>query len=122
MKMCNIVNATTNAWILGRKEPVLLVVNYAMLNKDEDEKESLIILFELIRHGIKVDLTPKKFGDAGGMRIENEDILFEWDGKKLYLKIVKLDKEYLEELEVFELNTLSLDMVWEPSIIRRKKK
>eukprot|EP00957_Ditylum_brightwellii_P200629 15294270-Ditylum_brightwellii.AAC.1 len=63
----------------GRREPVLLVVNYTTLNKYEDGKESLIVLFEFMRHGIRVDLILKQFGGDGGMRIKNEDILFKWD-------------------------------------------
>eukprot|EP00957_Ditylum_brightwellii_P127214 9699845-Ditylum_brightwellii.AAC.1 len=63
MKTHGVVNATTKAWILGRKEPILMVVNYVALNDDDDENESLIVPFEMMRHGISVDLTPKQFGE-----------------------------------------------------------
>eukprot|EP00957_Ditylum_brightwellii_P020453 1541916-Ditylum_brightwellii.AAC.1 len=55
---CQIVNAATKAYIPNRELPVIFVINYATLNDDKDESESLIVPFEMMRHGIAVDLTP----------------------------------------------------------------
>eukprot|EP00957_Ditylum_brightwellii_P159630 12151368-Ditylum_brightwellii.AAC.1 len=122
MKTCDVVNATTKAWIPGRKKPILMVVNYATLNDDDDRNESLIIPFEMMRHGISIDLIPKQFGGEGGMMVEDEEIPFKWNGEQLFLKLAKPNEGELEELEIFELNTLSPDMTLKPATCRRKKK
>eukprot|EP00957_Ditylum_brightwellii_P139959 10664765-Ditylum_brightwellii.AAC.2 len=96
MKTYDVVNIITKAWIPGRKEPILLAVNYATLNDDGDENESLIVPFEMMRHGISIDLIPKQFGGEGGMMVEDEDIPFKWDGGELFLKIAKPNEGELE--------------------------
>eukprot|EP00957_Ditylum_brightwellii_P190081 14470779-Ditylum_brightwellii.AAC.1 len=69
-RICPIVNAATNATFPGRDEPVILILNPATLINDENESESLLVPFELMRHGIKVDLTSQNMGGVGAMYIE----------------------------------------------------
>ena len=64
---CPIVNAITKAYIAGKPDPVILVVNYATLVDDDDEKESLLVPFEMMAHGLTVDMRPRKYGGTCGM-------------------------------------------------------
>eukprot|EP00957_Ditylum_brightwellii_P117595 8968823-Ditylum_brightwellii.AAC.1 len=66
-----------------------------------------------MRHDIRVDLTPKPLGEKGEVVIEEEEIPFEWDDEKLYLRIAKLNEGDLEELEFFELSSKIPDMAFE---------
>eukprot|EP00957_Ditylum_brightwellii_P121437 9261458-Ditylum_brightwellii.AAC.1 len=47
---------------------------------------------------------------------------FEWDDEKLFWKISRSNKEDLESLETFELNSPIYDMAMETGTCRRKKK
>lgn len=104
-KQCSVVNAITKVTIPGRQVPVLFVVNYASLIEDEDENESLIVPFDMMRHGIVLDLNPPQHGGSCGMHHEEEFLPFQYDEEKLYFNISKPSKEDLEELECFELNS-----------------
>eukprot|EP00957_Ditylum_brightwellii_P052702 3995163-Ditylum_brightwellii.AAC.1 len=84
--------------------------------------ESLVVPFELMQHGIKVDLTPHNLGGAGAMYIEDEYMPFEWDKEKLFIRIEKPNDSDIGELEVYELNFPSHDMAFEQGTARRKKK
>eukprot|EP00957_Ditylum_brightwellii_P171080 13023955-Ditylum_brightwellii.AAC.1 len=88
-KLCSIVNAAKKAWINERDEPVILILNHATLIEDPNEKESLMVPFELMRHGVKMDLTPRNLGGEGAMFVDEEYMPFNWDEEKLYLKICK---------------------------------
>ena len=57
--LCKVVNALTKASIPHKEEPVLLAVNYATLVEDPNKTESLIVLFNLMAHGVKVNLVPE---------------------------------------------------------------
>ena len=76
--MYPIVNAITKVEIQGKDLPVLFVINYATLLDDPTEKESLCVPFDLMRHGIKVDLTPTTLGGDGGIKVEDQ--FFPFDG------------------------------------------
>eukprot|EP00957_Ditylum_brightwellii_P041442 3138157-Ditylum_brightwellii.AAC.1 len=75
-----------------------------------------------MRHGIKVDLTPRNLGGIGAMHIEEEYMRFEWNNKKLFVKIEKLNEDELGELEMYELNSLISDVAFDIGTARRKKK
>eukprot|EP00957_Ditylum_brightwellii_P038535 2912562-Ditylum_brightwellii.AAC.1 len=64
-QLCLIVNAATKAWVPEREEVGIFVLNHATLIKDEEEAESRLVLFELMQHGIKVDLIPPNVGGVG---------------------------------------------------------
>ena len=89
----------------GREEPVMIRMNYATLIKDEDEEESLCVPFEMMRHGIKTNLTPMTLGETGWIQFYEEYLRFEFNGEKLYWEIKKLSKLDLDTLEFFELNS-----------------
>ena len=104
-KICPIVNAVTKAFIPKSDVPILLTINYATLIDDPDEHESLCVPFDLMRHGIKVDLTPTSFGGEGGLQIEDQFLPFEFDQEKLFFKISKPTQDDLDSLEWFELTS-----------------
>eukprot|EP00957_Ditylum_brightwellii_P202325 15329661-Ditylum_brightwellii.AAC.1 len=109
-KTCRIVNAAKKAYIPGREMLIIVLLYYATLNEDENENESLVVPFEMMKHGIHVDLVPKKLGGEGKICVDEECIPFEWDDKKLFWKISKPNEEDLESLEKFELNSPIHDM------------
>ena len=102
---CSVVNAVTKATLPGRDIPVLFVVNFATLIKDGNEDESLLIPFDVMKHGGLVDSTPVQFGGVCGMTIDHEFFPFQWDDEKLFINISKPDDEDLTNLEWFELNS-----------------
>eukprot|EP00957_Ditylum_brightwellii_P158229 12044351-Ditylum_brightwellii.AAC.1 len=59
---CAIINAATKAWTKDRDILVIFILNYAALNEDPEERESLVVPFEIMRHGIEIDLTPACLG------------------------------------------------------------
>ena len=121
-RTCAIVNAATKAWIKDRDIPVILILNYATLNEDPEERESLVVPFEMMRHGIETDLTPVGLGGTGSMVLQDEEFPFEWDKEKLFIRISKPDEGDLEELEIIELNSPVPDMAMDMNSIRRGRK
>jgi hypothetical protein len=115
---CAVVNAVTKATIPGRMEPVLFEVNYATLIADENEYESLVVPFELMKHGIQVDMTPQKYGGAGAITVDGERLPYKFDDEKMYWVIERPTRDDLDTLKWVELNppTLLGDK------IRRRKK
>jgi hypothetical protein len=53
---CTVVNAVTKVKIAGRMDPAVFEVNSALSIKDEDEFESLLVPFEILKHGLKVNI------------------------------------------------------------------
>jgi hypothetical protein len=104
-KICPIVHAITKAKIPGRNEPVLFGLNYATLVDDPTEHESLVVPFDMMRHGIPMDMTPATLGGTGGMTIDDEFFPFEFDEEKLFWEISKPNREELDTLEFFELTS-----------------
>ena len=109
---CPIVNGITKATIKGRTDPVLLGINYATLIEDENENESLCQPFDVMKHGVKVDLVPKHLGGTGGMIIQGEDVeesflAFDWEEEEnlVFLDITKPTQEEIDTLEYFELTS-----------------
>ena len=77
------VNAITKIHVKGREQPVLLLYNHVTLLDDPEEKESLCVPFSLMVHGIKVDLTPEKYGGRGSIVVDGEELPLDFDGEKL---------------------------------------
>ena len=69
---CDVVNAVTKVTIAGREEPVIFEVNSATLIEDNNEFESLLVPFEMMKHGIQVDMTPLKYGGKGAIVVDGE--------------------------------------------------
>eukprot|EP00957_Ditylum_brightwellii_P063868 4846203-Ditylum_brightwellii.AAC.1 len=76
----------------------------------------------MMKHGIHVDLVPKKLGGEGAIYIDEEHIPFEWDDEKFFWKTSKPNEEDLESLETFELNLPIHDMALETGTCHRKRK
>eukprot|EP00957_Ditylum_brightwellii_P055289 4190540-Ditylum_brightwellii.AAC.1 len=72
----------------------------------------------MMRHGIEIDLTPVCSGGKGTMIIHDEEFPYEWDEKKLFIKISKPNEGDLEELEIIELNSPVPDMAVDMNLIR----
>ena len=81
---CIVVNAITKVKIPGRDEPMIFEVNYATLVQDENEFESLVVPFEMMQHGIKVDMTPTKYGGTGGITVDGDILPYRFDQEKLF--------------------------------------
>eukprot|EP00957_Ditylum_brightwellii_P115837 8836511-Ditylum_brightwellii.AAC.1 len=56
------------------------------------------------------------------MVLQDEELLFEWDEEKLFIRISKPDEGGLEELEIIELNSPEPDIAMNINSIRRGKK
>eukprot|EP00957_Ditylum_brightwellii_P059756 4536488-Ditylum_brightwellii.AAC.1 len=67
-----------------------------MLNDDSNEKESLVVPFEMMKNRICVDLVPKKLGGERKIYVDEEDMPIEWDNEKLFWKISRPNEEDLE--------------------------
>jgi hypothetical protein len=104
-KVCPIVNAATKATILGRESPVIFIIIYATLVEDSQENKSLYVPFDMMRHGVKMDLTPGKFGGEGGMRDEDEFFPFNFDDEKLFFEIERPTPEDMETYNWYELTS-----------------
>ena len=85
---CPIVNAITKDSLKDGKE-ILILMNHATLLKDNDERESLEVPYDMMRHGVMVDISPTIYGGKQGMTIEGEHFPWEYDHEKCYLKIDK---------------------------------
>jgi hypothetical protein len=105
---CAVVNAVTKVQIPGRMDQVIFEVNYATLIKDEHEYESLLVPFEMMRHGVKVDMVLPKYGGTGSISINDESLTFLFDDEKLYWEISKPSQDDLDTLKWFELNPPAL--------------
>ena len=73
-KICQIFNAVTKAFTLGRDHQIVFVVHYIALIDDSDENEYLIVPLDMMRQGVKCDLTPQKLGGEDGMIVNDEYI------------------------------------------------
>eukprot|EP00957_Ditylum_brightwellii_P040904 3097006-Ditylum_brightwellii.AAC.1 len=71
-KTCQIINAATEAYTPGREMPITVLLYYATLNEDKNENESLVVPFEMMKHGIHVDLVPEKLGGEGKICADEE--------------------------------------------------
>jgi hypothetical protein len=83
LQECKVVNAITKVTIPGQEEPVIFKVNYATLVMDNTEYESLVVPFDMMKHGIKVDMVPPKYGGTGGITVDAEFLPYCFDNEKL---------------------------------------
>ena len=58
-------------------------MNYVTLGKDTNENESLCQPFNLMAHGIYVNIIPESYGEKQGLTIEDTFIPFEFDCEKV---------------------------------------
>ena len=116
---CAVVNAITKVQLPGRDEPVIFEVNYATLVADEAEFESLVVPFDMMKHGIKVDMTPRQYGGTGGITVDGELLPYRFDHEKLFWDISKPTRDDMDTLKWIELNPPAL--LGEERIRRRKK-
>jgi hypothetical protein len=75
---------------------------------DEDEYESLLVPFEMMKHGVQVDMIPPKYGGTGSITIDDKLLPFLFNDEKLYWKILKPTQGDLDVLKWFELNPPAL--------------
>jgi len=122
-QVLSVVNAVMKAYIEGRDKPVLFVMHYATLVVDENEKESLHVPFQSMRHGIKFDLIPKIHGGKCNMAIEQEEFPIKFDGEKIFFNIEKPTQEELDRYDCYELTSeAEMSKIWEQRVRRKSKK
>ena len=61
----------------------------------------------MTKHGAIVDMKPRNMGDYGGLYVDKEYIPFLWDNKNIYNNTEKPTGEELEELYIFDINSLT---------------
>ena len=59
----------SKAWIKGRYQSVLIVINYATMLDDSDETESLAVSFDIMKYGSAVDMKPSNLCGYGGLYV-----------------------------------------------------
>lgn len=118
------VNAVTKAYIKGRNEPILFLMNYATMITDPEETESLHVPFQSMKHGIKFDMTPGTLGGTGSMYMNDERFPMQYDGEKLYFSISKPTEKDIELYECYELSSPIPPSIVKPRIghPRRERK
>jgi hypothetical protein len=88
------------------------------LIKDEDEFESLLIPFEMMNYGVKIDMIPPKYGGTGSISVDGKTLPFMFDDEKLYWEISMPTRDDMDTLKWFELNPPAL---LGETLIRRRK-
>jgi hypothetical protein len=63
---------------------------------DNDEYESSVLPFDMMKHGIKVDMVPPRYGGAGGITVEGELIPYCFNDEKLYSHISKPTQDNMD--------------------------
>jgi hypothetical protein len=102
-----VVNTVTKVEIPG-EDLVIFEVHYATLIKDEDEFESLLVPFEIMKHAVKIDMIPPKYGGTGSILVDGETLPFMFDNEKLYWEISMPTCDDMDTLKWFELNPPAL--------------
>jgi hypothetical protein len=83
---CWVVNGITKVNVPGQEYPLIFKVNYATLVDNNEEYESLVP-FDRMKHGIKVDMVPPKYGGTGGITVEGEMLPYCFENEKVYWHI-----------------------------------
>ena len=105
-----IVNAVTCVDIPSQ-ESFLLMMNQSCYYDDEEQDESLCLPFQAMQHGVTFNLTPHTRTTTDGKRgtqqiiLTENDIPFEFDGRKLFLNIRRPSNKELELLLSYELTS-----------------
>lgn len=102
--VCQVVNAITKVTLPDGKEN-LFVANNTTLLEDKTERESLAVPYDMMRHGIRVDIVSLKHGGRQGIWVENEYFALHYDEEKTYFTITKPTAEEMDQLEAFELTS-----------------
>ena len=76
-----VVHSVAKATLEDGRE-MLFIMSYSTLIEDDRQNESLCIPFEMMRHGISVDLTPKIHGETQCMHVKRVLIPFYYDMEK----------------------------------------
>jgi hypothetical protein len=95
---CAVGNAVTKVVIPGRMDPVIFKVNSATLIEAENEFESLVVPFDMMKHGVQIDMVPTKYGGMGKVKIDDERLPYVFDDEKWYWKIEKLTRDHMDTL------------------------
>jgi hypothetical protein len=100
---CAVVNAVTKVKIPGRMDPVMFEVHYATLIRDENKFKSFLVPFEIMKHGVKINMIPPKYGGTRSILVDDKTLPFLFDDEKLYWKISMPTGDDLDTLKWFEL-------------------
>ena len=97
-------------------------MDHETLLKYNDERESLAVPFDMMRHGVMVDISPTIYGGKKGMTIEGEHIPWEYDHEKLYLKIYRPNNNDIETLDTYEVTSPNVYHATEEEMVHITKK
>ena len=73
-----------------------------------------------MKHGVKIDMIPSKYGGTGAIKIDDEVLPYLFDDEKLYWKISKPTQDDMDVLRWFELTPPNI--LGETRIRRQSKK
>ena len=99
------VNAVTKIKFQNGQQPILVRFYRGTLIEDPDEEESLMVPFDMMRHGTHVDSIPIQYGGRGAIRVDDTWIPMCFDGEKMYLVIEHPTEQELDELPIYDLNS-----------------
>ena len=100
----SIVNTVTKVELESGREIIILMNNATMLT-DQEERESLCIPFDMMRHGVMVDIIPIQYGGTQSISVEGERLQCKYDEEKCFYKITKPNKEEIETLPAYEITS-----------------
>ena len=77
----HIVNALTKGYISDRDVPVWIVLNYANMIDNKEEKTYPAVQFDMMRHGFIINFNPRTLVQYGGVFIKREHLPFWWENE-----------------------------------------
>jgi len=121
-KLCPVVNAITKVLLEGDRE-ILFIMNNASLVEDDKEGESLAVPYDMMRHGVSVDIVPCIYGGKQGITVDNQFLKCRYDQEKCFYFIKKPTQEDLDTLEAYEITSpVVYDINNQVETVRRKRK
>ena len=120
-KLCPIVNAITKV-ILSEDREVLFIMNNATLVDDPNESESLEVPYDMMRHGVSVDVVPLMYGGKQGITVDDEFLKCSYDDEKCFYYIKRPSQHDLDTLDTFEITSPYIYQYSKDKEIRRNKK
>ena len=103
------VSAITCAQV-ENEEPFLLLVNQVCYYDDPNQDESLCLQYQVEKHGVTFNLTPKHRVDAyrnlgqQKFHIEGKVIPLKFDGRKMYINIIMSLEEEIDKFGSLQIN------------------
>jgi len=120
-RLCPVVNAITKVLLEDNRE-VLFIMNNASLVEDDRESESLAVPFDMMRHGVSVDVTPCMYGGKQGITVDSQFLRCNYDQEKVFYFIQKPTQQDLDTFQEYEITSPNIYNINMNKEIRRNKK